>query len=127
MDRTIRSVALVSCTVPQHYEELKGFHREGKDYTLTLSPSPTRPRVGNNRFRVKLTDVSGRLTNNAQVTFDYRKPSMHGTKRAVQTDEGIYEAEVNLFMRGDWTISVEIERPGSEKIREEFIIDAGPY
>ncbi len=54
-------------------------------------------------------------------------PGMRGAKKGALTDKGIYDVEVDLVMGGEWTISIEIERPGIEKILERFIIDAGPY
>jgi len=119
-------VALASCALPQHYEDLKVLHRERGNYILTLSTS-TRPHVGKNQFRARLTDPTGQAISNATVTFHYWMPAMHGGKKGVSTDAGNYETEVDLIMGGEWNISVEIERPGFEKIREGFIIDAGPY
>lgn len=119
--------ALLSCALPQHYEDLKVLHRERGDYILTLSTS-TRPQVGKNQFHARLTDTSGRPITDAQVTFYYQMLGMRSIRKRMQTDEGIiYEAEVDLIMGGEWNVSVEIERPHFEKIRENFIIDAGPF
>jgi len=117
---------LPSCALPQHYEDFNVLHRERGDYVLTLLPS-TRPHLGKNRFRVTLTDTTGRAITDARITFHYSMPGMRGAKKGALTDKGIYDVEVDLVMGGEWTISIEIERPGIEKILERFIIDAGPY
>lgn len=117
---------LPSCTLPQHYEDFNVLHRERGDYVLTLAPS-TRPHLGKNRFRATLTDSTGKAITDARITFHYSMHGMRGAEKGALTDNGVYEVEVDLVMGGEWTISIEIERPGIEKIREKFIIDAGPY
>lgn len=118
--------SLVSCALPQHYEDFNILHRERGNYVLTLSTSPTHPRVGKNMFSARLTDPTGQAITDAKTTFTYRMPGMRGVKKAAATEKGNYEVEVDLIMGGEWDLIVEIERPGFEKILEKFIIDAGP-
>lgn len=94
----------------QQYEDFNVLHREREDYVLTLSPSS-----------------SGRAITDARITFHYSMHGMRGAEKGALTDNGNYEVEIDLMMGGEWTISIEIERPGIKKIREKFIIDAGPY
>ena len=115
--------AIVSCVMAQNYDDSELLNREREDYRLTLS-TPTRPHIGKNRVLARLSYPSRRPITNAQVTFRYQMPGMRGSANGVQTDEGIYEAEVDLGMGGEWTITVEIERPAFEKIEETFVIDA---
>ncbi|TAK03426.1 MAG: hypothetical protein EPO39_12190 [Candidatus Manganitrophaceae bacterium] len=119
----------ISCAAPRSYEDLELLHRKRAHYTLTMTTVPTRPHVGDNLFRAQLTDPSGAPISDAEVTFDLRMREMKFMRKVEKgkpVGEGRYEANVDLNMGGEWFVSVEIERPGFERLREKFIIDAGP-
>lgn len=118
----------VSCAPPSSHENLALLHRESAHYLLTLT-IPTRPHVGDNLFRARLTEPSGAPISDAEVTFDLRMREMkfmRKVEKGVRVGEGIYEANIDLNMGGEWFVSVEVARPGGERFREKFIIDAGP-
>ena len=132
MMRLIISIFLIgfltSCTLPEHYRDIEILHRERSDFILTLSTVPARPHVGKNLFRATLTDPAGRPITDAAVTFSYRMSHMllmHNVEKARMSQPGIYEAETDFNMGGDWDVTVEIERPGRKIVREEFVISAG--
>jgi hypothetical protein len=119
---------LASCA-PAHLQDLESLHRERDDIRLTLSTLPIRPHVGKNLFRANLTDASEKPITDAVVTFYYRMGQMSFLMpHAVKGDmphPGLYEAEADLNMGGDWDVTVEVERAGFPTIREEFVISAG--
>lgn len=120
---------LISCVPPSSYENLALLHRERAHYVLTLTTVPARPHVGDNLFRARLTDPSGAPISDAEVTFDLRMREMkfmRKVEKGQRVGEGLYEATVDLNMGGEWFVTVEVDRPGRERFREKFIVDAGP-
>ncbi len=125
----ILMIALISCAFPQSYEDFQVLNRPRADYVLTLTTVPARPHVGKNLFRARLIDPSGAPISDAKVTFDLRMREMKFMRRVEKgraAGEGIYEATADLNMGGEWIVLVEVDRPGLERFREKFIIDAGP-
>ena len=120
---------LNSCTLPEYYQDPKILDRSRAEYRIILSTvSPLR--LGKNLFQVRLTDPGGRPITDATVTFFIRMAHMTFMMDQVQSGKiiqpGVYQAEGEVVMGGDYDVNVEIERPGLPKIREEFVVNAGP-
>ncbi|HET6369835.1 MAG TPA: FixH family protein [Nitrospiria bacterium] len=122
-------IAILTSCAPLDYQNLENFHREQSGVHLTLSTLPPQIRVGKNIFRVNLTDASGEPIADATVTFSCRMGHVsflmpHAEKANIQ-QPGLYEAEVDLNMGGEWDFTIEVERAGLPTVREEFIVSAG--
>ena len=103
--------------------------QQAGDLSLSFSTVPDKPRVGENLFRLKLTDgKSGTPIANAEVVFRFTMmmPGMivQGEK-AMLTREGVYEAKADLNMAGQWDIVVEIKQPSQPARRETFTVFVG--
>jgi hypothetical protein len=119
---------LTSCA-SFHYQDLENLQRERNGIRLTLSNIPPQLHVGKNLFQANLTDASGEPIVDALVTFYYRMGHMSflmpHAEKADMPHPGVYEAEANLNMGGEWDVTVEVERAGRPTIREEFVVSAG--
>jgi Cu(I)/Ag(I) efflux system membrane fusion protein len=93
------------------------------DLTLTLLTQPEKTKAGDNLVRLKITDKSGNVVKDAQVSFvaNMTMPGMAPSKGDGKlSKEGFYEAKVNLAMAGGWEVTVIIRRPGQKEIQEKF-------
>ena len=96
--------------------------------TITLTTLPEPPQKGTNTVRIKVTDTQGRPVTDAKVRLAYTMamPGMEVEEvKAVYTDGGIYEAPVDLGMKGAWNIKVTIERQGASPVIADFQVRAG--
>lgn len=120
---------LNSCALPEHYQDPKIRDRSRAEYRIILS-TVSRPHLGKNLFQIRLTDSEGRPITDATVTFFFRMTHMNSMMYQVQSGKiiqpGVYQAEGDVIMGGDLDVNVEIKRPGLPKIREEFVVNAGP-
>ncbi|WP_455243871.1 efflux RND transporter periplasmic adaptor subunit [Petrachloros mirabilis] len=96
--------------------------------TMMLSTEPTVPRVGENVIRVNLKEESRRPASASKVLLTYTMP-MPGMvpatiPMALQKD-GVYQAKANLGMAGQWDLTVTIQRPGQQELKETFSVIAG--
>jgi Cu(I)/Ag(I) efflux system membrane fusion protein len=93
------------------------------DLTLTLMTQPERAKAGENLVRLKITDKTGSVVKDAQVSFvaNMTMPGMAPSKgEAKLSKEGFYEAKVSLAMAGGWEVTAIIRRPGQKEIQEKF-------
>jgi hypothetical protein len=93
------------------------------DLTLTLLTQPEKAKAGENLVRLKITDKTGNVVKDAQVSFvvNMTMPGMAPSKGDGKlSKEGFYEAKVNLAMAGGWEVAVIIRRPGQKEIQEKF-------
>lgn len=103
----------------------------GNDITVGLAVQPTKPRVGDNGFKVTLQKATAPIENaNVQVSYFMpamgTMPAMQGSNLAKPTgNKGEYETSLNLPMEGSWTITVTTEVPGQPPIRAEYHLRTG--
>ena len=93
------------------------------DVTLTLMTQPEKTKAGENLIRLKITDKTGNVVKDAQVSFiaNMTMPGMAPSKgEGKLSKEGFYEAKVSLAMAGGWEVTVVIRRPGQKEIQEKF-------
>ena len=93
------------------------------DLTLTLLTQPEKAKAGENLVRLKITDKAGNTVKDAQVSFvvNMTMPGMAPSKGDGKlSQEGFYEAKVNLAMAGGWEVTVVIRRTGQKEIQEKF-------
>ena len=98
------------------------------DLTLTLLTQPEKAKAGENLIRLKITDKTGNVVKDAQVSFvvNMTMPGMAPSKGDGKlTKEGFYEAKVNLAMAGGWEVTAVIRRPGQKEIQEKFPLTVG--
>jgi len=91
--------------------------------TLSLETQPAKPKAGEIQLRLKIQDSKGAPVQDAKVSFAsaMTMPGMAVVKaEGKRSQEGSYEAKVNLGMAGTWEISVTIQRPGQKEVREKF-------
>ena len=90
---------------------------------LSLETQPAKPKAGEIQLRLKIQDSKGAPVQDAKVSFAsaMTMPGMAVVKaEGKRSQEGSYEAKVNLGMAGTWEISVTIQRPGQKEVREKF-------
>jgi membrane fusion protein, copper/silver efflux system len=95
--------------------------------TLTLATQPEKPKAGENVVRLKVTDKSGQIVKDAQVSFVFNMtmPGMAPSKgEGTLSKDGFYETKTNLAMAGQWEVTVAIRRPGQKEIQEKFTVVA---
>ena len=97
------------------------------DLTLTLSTGATRTKAGENILRLKITDKTGNVVKDAQVSFAYAMamPGMVASKgEGKLSKDGFYETKANLGMAGEWEVTAVVRRPGAKEIQEKFKVVA---
>lgn len=97
------------------------------DLTLTLSTGATRTKAGENILRLKITDKTGNVVKDAQVSFAYTMtmPGMVASKgEGKLSKDGFYETKANLGMAGEWEVTAVVRRPGAKEIQEKFKVVA---
>jgi membrane fusion protein, copper/silver efflux system len=98
-----------------------------QDLTLTVTTQPERPKAGENVVRLKITDKSGQVIKDAQVSFVFNMamPGMVPSKAEGKlSKDGFYETKTNLAMAGQWEMTVTIRRAGQKEIQEKFSLVA---
>ena len=102
--------------------------KKAQDLTLTLTTQPEKPKAGENVVRLKITDKSGQIVKDAQVSFVFNMtmPGMVPSKgEGKLSKDGFYETKTSLAMAGEWEVTVTIRRPGQKEIRERFALRVG--
>ena len=102
-----------------------------KEVNISFSTDGEFPSVGNNTFKVKLTDLSGNLIKDAKVTFLFSlppmpsmgMPAMNISAEGKPAKDGFYVAEVNISMGGSWQVRVTVARPGKPSVSRTFEIN----
>ena len=98
-----------------------------QDLTLTLATQPEKPKAGENVIRLKVTDKSGAIVRDAQVSFVFNMamPGMVPSKgEGKLSKDGFYETKTMLAMAGEWEVTVTIRRPGQKEVQEKFRVTA---
>ena len=91
---------------------------------LALATQPDPPQKGENLVRLTVKSEAGPVTD-AKVTFAYTMamPGMEvETVEAKPIQDGIYEAQVNFGMKGDWQIDATVARSNANPIRAQFTV-----
>ena len=114
---------------PPSADQRSNNHKRERDgLVLSFFTDPPVPQVGNNLIRIHVTDRTGNPVANAKLDLTYTMP-MPGmsptTVPMVPHGDGRYEAQVNLGMRGQWNITILIQRAGHPDIQEMFSVTAG--
>ena len=98
-----------------------------QDLTLTLLTQPDKPKAGENVIRLKITDKTGQLVKDAQVSFVFNMtmPGMVPSKgEGKLSKDGFYETKTSLAMAGQWEVTVVVRRSGQKEIQEKFTLIA---
>ncbi|MEW6683236.1 MAG: efflux RND transporter periplasmic adaptor subunit [Nitrospirota bacterium] len=95
--------------------------------TLSLETDPAPAQKGDNTVRVTVR-ANNKPVTDAVVTVAYTMamPGMEvETVKATHTKDGVYEAVVDLGMRGAWTIDATVARGNSKPVTAQFTVHAG--
>jgi Cu(I)/Ag(I) efflux system membrane fusion protein len=95
--------------------------------TLTLETVPAPAKKGENAVRVTVRANNTPLTDAAvTVAYTMAMPGMEvETVKASHTKGGVYEATVNLAMKGAWTIDATVTRPNAKPVTAHVTVQAG--
>jgi Cu(I)/Ag(I) efflux system membrane fusion protein len=95
--------------------------------TLTLETVPAPAKKGENTVRVTVRANNAPVID-ASVTVAYTMamPGMEvETVKASHTKDGVYEAAVDLGMKGAWKIDATVTRPNAKPVTATFTVQAG--
>ncbi len=107
-------------------------HKLGNlNVSFWVEPDP--PSVGENEFKVKVTDVSGQPVTDATVGIKYFMPAMAGMPamgselEAEHRAEGLYTAILNLSMGGTfpWDVTITVNRKGKSSVSGQWRVTPG--
>ena len=107
-------------------------HKLGNlNVSFWVEPDP--PSVGENEFKVKLTDAGGQPVTNASVGIKYFMPAMAGMPamgselEAEHRAEGLYSVILNLSMGGTfpWDVTVTVNRKGEDPVSGQWRVTPG--
>jgi Cu(I)/Ag(I) efflux system membrane fusion protein len=92
---------------------------------IGVKTEPETPRVGDNRLLVELRDadgnpVSAEIDAYAEMPAMGAMPAMRAPAELRETAPGRYEGSLDLSMRGEWPLTVEIEDPVGGENRLQF-------
>ena len=101
--------------------------RKAGDYTVDIRMDKNPPVVGPNNIEVVVKDAAGKVVTDARVLVDYGMPAMPGHpamgyKTDAQLKGGVYQAVLNISMKGPWTVTVRITHAG-KTASAKFTID----
>ena len=96
-----------------------------------VEPDP--PAVGENEFKIRVTDVSGLPVTDATVGIKYFMPAMAGMPamgselEAEHRTEGLYTAILNLSMGGTfpWDVTITVNRKGENPVSGQWRVTPG--
>ena len=100
-------------------------------WEVTVVTDPATPRVGENRLVVELKDASGKPASGVQIDAYAEMPAM-GAMSAMRAPAGLeetapgrYEGTLNLSMRGEWPLTLEIKDPerGDQRLQFDLATD----
>jgi Cu(I)/Ag(I) efflux system membrane fusion protein len=95
--------------------------------TLILETKPDPPKKGENIVRLTVRSKEVAITD-AKVTLTYNMamPGMEAEAiKAKHTKDGIYEATIDLGMKGAWDIEATVERGQGKPVKAKFTLQAG--
>ncbi len=98
---------------------------------LGIATEPAAPRVGENRLIIELRGPSGdpitdaRIDAYAEMPEMGAMPAMRASADVSEVEPGRYEGSVNLSMRGEWPLTLEISDPqrGERRLQFDFATD----
>jgi Cu(I)/Ag(I) efflux system membrane fusion protein len=95
--------------------------------TLTIATLPAPPKKGENTVRVTVRANNAPVTDAAvTVAYTMAMPGMEvETVKASHTKDGVYEAGVDLSMRGAWTIDATVTRPNAKPVTAHVTVQVG--
>ena len=101
------------------------------DLEIAVDIDPGTARVGDNKIMIELRDADGQPVDNADIDAFAQMPAM-GAMPAMRapadlkkTGPGQYEGSMNLSMRGEWPLTVEINDPvrGDKRLQFDLATD----
>ena len=97
--------------------------------TVALSAKAYPLVLGDNALTIKVTDASGNLTKDAQVSVRFFMPPMPGMAPMEYTSQATaqgdaYTCSVNPAMAGGWKAEVTVARTGQAPVTASFNVDA---
>lgn len=100
--------------------------------SLEFSSDPSPPHKGNNIFRVKLTDASGKPLSGARVNVTFYMPAMPAMGMSamrtstILTDKGngLYEASGTLGSGGTWQVTITAQQNGQTLASKQMNVSA---
>jgi nitrogen fixation protein FixH len=98
---------------------------KAEDIQIGLTTVPSPPKMGSNRLRFEVKDVSGTPVSDAKVEVSVGMPGMAGPKVGAKAtkEPGVYEASTNLAMGGSWTAEVTASRPQGASKSTTFTLE----
>jgi Cu(I)/Ag(I) efflux system membrane fusion protein len=95
--------------------------------TLTVETVPAPAKKGENTVRVTVRANNAPVTDAAiSVAYTMDMPGMEiETVKASHTKDGVYEARVDLAMKGAWKIDATVTRPNAKPITTHVTVQAG--
>jgi len=107
----------------------EGYRLSGQagEYSIVVMFDKNKPSEGKNRIQIKITDIARRPVRNSLVEIDYFMPSLPGKPSMMEyrTDakpiRDIYEAILDLPMKGVWRATMMVTtKEKHEKLTVEF-------
>jgi RND family efflux transporter MFP subunit len=100
--------------------------------TLGYGSDPATPRMGSNKFRVRLTGADGAAITGAQITVTFFMPAMPAMGMAAMRNVvtlsdkggGLYEGEGEVQMGGTWQVTVLATKAGQTIAQKQFSVTA---
>ncbi len=95
--------------------------------TLTVETVPAPAKKGENTVQVTVRAQNAPVTDAAvTVAYTMAMPGMEvETVKASHTKDGVYEATVDLAMKGAWKIDATVTRPNAKPLTATFTVQAG--
>lgn len=102
-----------------------------KEVNISFSTDGKFPNVGDNTFKITLTDVDGNPIKDAKIDIllhmppmpSMGMPAMNISAQGKPTKDGFYVAEVNIPMGGSWQVRVTVVRPGKPPVSKVFEVN----
>lgn len=104
---------------------------ESGPFRVTVNINPEAPQVGDNQFMVKVADAQGEPVTGASIKAYGEMPAMGAMasmRKPADLDEvepGLYAGPLNLEMRGEWPLSLYIQKDGVGETRLGFDMATG--
>jgi hypothetical protein len=94
--------------------------------TLTLETTPTPAEKGENTVRLTVSKDTAPVSDaTVMLAYTMAMPGMEvETVKASHTQGGVYEAKVDLAMRGGWTIDATVTRHNAKPVTARFAVHA---
>ncbi len=104
---------------------------ESGPFRVTVDINPEAPQVGNNQFMVEVADARGNPISGASIKAYGEMPamgamaSMRAPADLDEVEPGLYAGPLNLEMRGEWPLSLYIQKDGIGETRLGFDMATG--